>query len=343
MSRVSPSQRLIALGLLSTCGLVSIASAQTPPAADAPADPAAQTPAPEAPPPPPPPPPGKDAKYEFGKVEEVQTVIWKASASAGFSAATGNANVLTFSGGGLVSRNDGKNKVQLNVDSLYGRTSQFTGFEDRNGNMLIESDEPLINETTDTAANLKGLLRYDRFFTAHNTIFAAFFAGFDIPASKQYFLGGQLGYARQVVKTKMHELMAEIGGDFTYDRLIAPVPEPAVFNPEVILGAGRLFVGYTLSVSTHTSVRANVEALINLNNLTIGDRPVSVAEATRVNGKFEFTTQIWKPLSFRAAFTARFNNAPAPFAKFPTPLDHPNHYNQKLDTLTELGLVVNFI
>lgn len=344
MSLASKSQRLLALGLLSTCGVVSLASAQTTPPAPA-ADPAA-TPAPapeQAPPPPPPPAPGKDAKYEFGKVEEVKTVVWKASASAGFSAATGNANILTFSGGGLVSRNDGKNKIQATVEALYGRTSQFTGFEDLNGNMAIEANEPLISETTETAAFLKGLARYDRFFTPNNTLFATFFAGFDNPASKQYFLGGQLGYARQIVKSKMHELAAEVGGDFTYDRLRVPSPEPMGFNPEVILGAGRLYLGYVLSVSTHTSVRANVEALINFNSLTIGDRPVGVAEATRVNGKLEFTTQIWKPLSFRAAFSARFNNAPAPFAKFATPIDHPNHYNQKLDTLTELGLVVNFI
>ncbi len=334
----SASRRLLTLGLLSSFVWVGTASAQT----DAPPPPA-PAPAPEAPPPPPPPPPGKDAKYEFAKVEEVKTVVWKASASAGFSAATGNANILTFSGGGLVSRNDGKNKIQATIDALYGRTSQYTGFDDLNTNGTIQANEPLVSEATETAAFLKGLARYDRFFTANNTIFATFFAGFDNPASKQYFLGGQLGYARQIVKTKMHEMFGEVGGDFTYDYLRAPDPTPMGFNPEVILGSGRLFLGYVLSVSTHTAVRANIETLINFNSLTIGDRAVGVAEATRVNGKLEFTTQIWKPLSFRAAFTARFNNAPAPFAKLPTPIDHPDHYNQKLDTLTELGLVVNFI
>ncbi|MBL9008899.1 MAG: DUF481 domain-containing protein [Myxococcales bacterium] len=338
----SASRRLLTLGLLSSFVWVGTASAQT----DAPPPPPPPAPVPEAqaPPPPPPPPPGKDAKYEFGKVEEVKTVVWKASASAGFSAATGNAEVLNFSGGGLVSRNDGKNKVQVTVEGLYSNTKQPNGFIDTNNNKVLDADESINDPLlTETAANLKGLARYDRFFTTNNTVFATFFAGFDNPASKQYFLGGQLGYARQIVKTKMHEMFGEVGGDFTYDYLRAPDPSPMGFSPEVILGSGRLFLGYVLSVNTHTSVRANVETLINLNALTIGDRSVGAAEATRVNGKLEFTTQIWKPISFRAAFTARFNNAPAPSTRYPSVKEHPEHYNRKLDTLTELGLVVNFI
>ncbi len=344
MFRNMKSRRPLALGLLFTCGLVGVASAQTQtPAPDA----AAQTPAPPPPPveapPPPPPPPGKDAKYEFGKLEEVKKVEWKASASAGFSAATGNAQVLSFSGGGLVSRNDGKNKLQLAADALYTRTTQYTGFEDLNGNMKIDSDEPLTPESQETAASLKGGGRYDRFFSANNTGYLLFFAGFDKPASKDWFLGGQVGYMRQVVKTKMHELLAEVGYDFTFDYLLKADGAAADFRQDVSLHSARLFVGYGLSIGDHSSLRASVEALLNLVSLTIGDRVVGAAEATRVNGKLEFTTKIWKPLSFRAAFNIRFNNAPAPFAKFATPIDHPNHYNQKLDTLTELGLVVNFI
>ena len=48
-------------------------------------------------------------KQEFGKQEEVKEVIWKASASAGFSISTGNASVMTLSGGATASRNDGAN------------------------------------------------------------------------------------------------------------------------------------------------------------------------------------------------------------------------------------------
>jgi hypothetical protein len=190
-------------------------------------------------------------------------------------------------------------------------------------------------------------MRYDRFFTENNTGFLTFYGGLDIPASKEYFLGGQVGYARQIFKTKMHEIFGELGYDFTFDRLKIPDVMPGMmamaYEPNIFLHSGRLFFGYVLSIGDHSSLRLNAEALLNFNPLTIGDRAVGVAEASRVNAKMEFTTKIWKPLSFRAAFSLRYNNAPAVNAKIPSPIDHPYHYNQKLDTLTELGLVANFI
>ena len=65
-------------------------------------------------------------KQEFAKQEEVKEVIWKASASAGFSISTGNASVITVSGGANVSRNDGANKIALNLKGLYGMTDIVT-------------------------------------------------------------------------------------------------------------------------------------------------------------------------------------------------------------------------
>lgn len=351
MSRIVRSTRssLAIVPMLALCAWTDLARAQTapPPApAPAPAPEATPAPAPEAPPPPPPPPPtmGKDAVYSFGKAAEVKAVEWKASASAGFSATTGNARVVTFTGGGAVSRNDGANKIALTLEGVYGETTNQS-FVDSNGNMVADVDQPLeVKELTkQTAAFFKGAARYDRFFTTNNTGYLSFIGGLDIPASKQYFLGGQVGYARQILKTKMHELSAELGYDFTYDRLIAPDPVPIGFSDSVFLHSGRVFLGYLLSIGDHSGVRVSVEALINLTDVTIGDRAVSAAEATRVNGKFEFTTKIWKPLSFRAAFAARYNNAPAVNANIPSPIGHPDHYNQKLDTLTELGLVVSFL
>ena len=67
------------------------------------------------------------------------------------------------------------------------------------------------------------------------------------------------------------------------------------------------------------------------------------AQATRFIGKVEFTTKIWKPLAFRAGFTARYNNAPALTTAFKFAPDFAERYNQPLDTLTELGFVVNFL
>ena len=61
-------------------------------------------------------------KQEFAKSEEVKRVVWKASASAGFSISTGNASVMTLSGGASASRNDGKNKISLVVNATLARS-----------------------------------------------------------------------------------------------------------------------------------------------------------------------------------------------------------------------------
>ena len=211
-------------------------------------------------------------------------------------------------------------------EGLYGLT--------RN-NVIVMPPDPtipaaelpqVVEEQTTTAAFFKGLIRYDRFFTPNNTGFLTFYGGLDIPASKEYFLGGQVGYARQILKTKMHEIFGELGYDFTFDRLNTPATMMGMmampFEPNVFLHSGRLFFGYVLDRRSQP-LRLNAETLLNFNPLTIGDRAVGVAEATRVNAKAEFTTKIWKPLSFAAAFSLRYNNAPAVNAKIPAPSTTP--------------------
>lgn len=283
-----------------------------------------------------------EVKQEFGKQEEVKTVLWKASASAGFSLSTGNANVLTLSGGGNVTRNDGVNKIAFNLKGLYGVTD-LPLFTDANGNKVVDADAELANERKTTAGLFLASFRYDRFFTKNNSGYISVNAGLDYPASKEFMGGAQIGYARQLVNTKLHLLSAELGYDFSYTRFRAPEIPPPTFEPNLFLHAGRLYLGYVLSVADHTTVEANVEALINLNSTHIGDRDVGVAAASRVNGQLAFTTKVWKALSLRAAATLRYNNAPGLTTQFPFAPDFPNRYNQKLDTLTELQLVINFI
>ena len=283
-----------------------------------------------------------EVKQEFGKLEDVKTVVWKASASAGFSISTGNASVMTLSGGFAASRNDGTNKIALGLKGIYGLTD-IAVYTEGTGNMMADSDSELSVTRKTTAALLLGTFRYDRFFSKSNSGYITASAGLDNPASKRFMGGGQIGYARQIVNTKMHLLSAELGYDFNYTNYIAPEAPPAGFTENVFLHSARIFAGYVLSVADHTTVEANVEALINFNVAHIVDRDVGAAQATRVNGQLAFTTKIWKSLSLRAASMLRYNNAPGLTTLFPFAPDFPGRYNQKLDTLTELQLVVNFI
>ncbi|HMY59193.1 MAG TPA: DUF481 domain-containing protein [Pseudomonadota bacterium] len=281
-------------------------------------------------------------KQEFGKQEEVKEVIWKASASAGFSISTGNASVMTLSGGANASRNDGTNKIALGIKGIYGVTD-IVVFTDANGNKVADDESELTVDRKRTAALLLGTFRYDRFFSKNNTGYLMASAGLDLPASKQFMGGGQIGYSRQLVNTKMHLLSAELGYDFNYTKYIVPDVPPANFAENVFLHSARIFAGYVLSVADHTSVEANVEALVNFNTAHIGDRDVGAGSATRVNGQLAFTTKVWKALSLRAATMLRYNNAPGLTTAFAYDPNFAGRYNQKLDTLTELQLVVNFL
>lgn len=269
-------------------------------------------------------------------------MVWRASSSLGFSATTGNSNVISISGSATVSRNDGWNKIALGVEGVYGVTKTLV-LNDTNGNMLADTPDEVGEEQRTTAAFFTGWARYDRFFSARNSGYIGLLSGFDFPASLQAKVGAQIGYSRLLLKTAMHELSAEAGYDFTFDRLIPPEMPPPDFVDSVYLHSMRLFLGYVVTVSTHTTIRANIEALINLNNVFIADREVAAGYASRVKGKLEFTTKVWKPLSFRAAFSGRFNNAPALNVVLKYSPDNPARYNQTFDTLTEIGLVVQFL
>lgn len=281
-------------------------------------------------------------KQEFGKQEEVKQVVWKASAAAGFSITTGNASVTTISGGASVSRNDGANKLALNLKGLYALTD-LPVLRDLDSDGLVGSDAELDTERKTTAGLFLASLRYDRFFTKNNSGYITLNGGLDYPASKDFLGGGQVGYARQILSTKMHLLSGELGYDLNYTRFRAPEPEPADFQANLLLHSGRIFLGYMLSVADHTSVEANLEALINFNVAKIGDRDVDPGAASRLNAQLAFTTKVWKALSLRAAGSLRYDNAPGLTTQFKYKDGFPNRYNQKLDTLTELQLVINFI
>ncbi len=261
--------------------------------------------------------------YKFTEVKEVKQVEWKASASAGFTLAAGNANVLTLSGGANASRNDGKNLIALDLSGVYALVT-VPSLIDRetsgapcaamsmmNGcNGLVDRGEEVGSESKTTAGFLLFKGRYDRFFSPQNAGFLTAFSGLDVPASKKAIVGGQIGYSRTLVKSPLHEIKAELGADITYNNYV--LADGAVGQANLFLASARLFLGYALSLGENTQFLAKAESLINLNRATIVERMAGPADATRVNANFALTTKVWQRLSFRFSFGLRYDNCPAP-------------------------------
>jgi hypothetical protein len=294
-----------------------------------------------------------DPKYQYGKQEAVKEVIWKVAASLGFAAATGNSRVLTLTGGANASRNDGDNKLTLDANGIYAVTTISSL---NNGAAVAETAGDISDQSKTTAANFLFKARYDRFFKEIHSIYLVGFIGLDEPASKLVFGGAQLGYAVAAVKTKRNELSLEAGADYTGTLYSVPSSDPTALTTQVVhIASARLFAGYTLTLNDSTSLTASVEGLINLHHVKISGRDFGAAEASRIYGKLALTTKLYKALSFRAAFNLRFDDAPAARTDIKICAadgTDPNcqiaatdtvRFHQKVDTLTEIGLVATFL
>ena len=298
-----------------------------------------------------------EPKYDFGKAEEVKDVIWKASANAGFILTSGNSSTVTVSGGLNISRNDGKNKLTLDGAGAYAQSqlrapSDLPAAQGGNNNGLIDTPNEAYNRVTQTTAqNWLLRLRYDRFFTTRNSGYLVGFVGQDVVAGKSLLAGGQVGYSRLLLHSEMNELAAEVGYDYSFNQYIDPS------TPAVHIHSARVFLGYLLTLTKDTAINASLEGLFNGNSINVGppgdpNTHFGTFEAFRMRGNVSLTTRLYKSISARLAFTARYDNAPAPLSiKDVTfmPLTGPGGVNlgvprnEKLDTITEAALVVSFL
>jgi putative salt-induced outer membrane protein YdiY len=281
-----------------------------------------------------------DPKFTYGTQEDTKgKVIWKSAVQAGLVLNTGNANSFAFTAGGTASMLDGWNRLQLDVNGSYARATAISA-ADTNMSGFIDPNE--ISHTTSTSAELWNLkLRYDRFLSKNNSIYATAFASGNRPAGIIVATGAQVGYSRQLIKTDMHLLVAELGYDFTFQDNVTP----NTLNLDI--HSLRMFAGYTITLSKEVGIQTGVEILGNLNSLP-GYTPNTTVGAfgnTRVNANAALNARIWKNIGFQVSFLARYTNNPAPLPNFGT-LGFAAGFTpraQRLDTVTSLSLVITLL
>ncbi len=290
--------------------------------------------------------------FTYAKPEEAAPpkVEWKVQAKGGVVATSGNSQSGTASFGMGASRKEGNNKLTLEGNVAYGRSTVWTPVVDTSvtPNVVVGLDGK--GTTTTNNWNTRG--RYDRFFTLNNAGYLTALAASDKIAGKSFFGGGQIGYSRQVLKSAMHLLTAELGYDLSYESYVS---QPGKTLDAVTIHSARLFVGEVLKLSAATGVTASAEALFNLNKegsaYKVGtqDKGVDAFHDTRLVGKLGLTTTLIKSLSFGFGFTVRYDQNPAPR---PLPASTPSGvgykstffpFADKVDTLTEASLVYTFL
>ncbi len=275
-------------------------------------------------------------EFRYGKPEAVKGVEWKAAVSAGVILTTGNSRALTLSGSALASRRKGDDKLTLEAAGAFARSEVLIAF-DLNGNGMIGADE-IARDTQTTTRNWTAKLRYDRFFGGATSVYLSARLGGDEPAGKNLFGGGQVGLSRELVKDDMHEIVSELGYDFTYESYVA------VNAPNLAIHSARAFLGYNAKLSADTGFLVNVEALFNLNEESRPTGNLDPFEDTRATAKAALTTKLVSHFSFRFSFTAKFDNEPAPLPAFPLPYEAGFvPLADKLDAITEIALIVSII
>lgn len=288
----------------------------------------------------------QEPKFEYGKAEEVKevkSVEWKADAQAGAILTTGNSHTTTMAAGFNASRKAGDNKLGIEIGAAYGKADLKVINDDRNEDGVITADEFYTVEST-APNNYLGKIRYDRFLTEKNSLYASARVGADKAAGKSFIAGGQLGYSRLLIKTGSHEIAGEFGYDFSYESYESADAD------SVQIHSGRVFLGYAGALSADTGLTGQVELLTNVNeekdaieNET-GGKGVDAFADNRVVAKLGLNTKLTTSVSFRFGFTAKYDSAPAPiapgtpgFASGFTPL------SEELDTITDVGLIVNLL
>lgn len=288
----------------------------------------------------------QDPKFAYEKPPEEKdtkpTVEWKASAQAGLMLTSGNSRSTTFSAGANGSRKQGRNKFGVEAGWAYTE-SELRIAADANGDGKVGRGE--IQSTDQTTANawfLKG--RYDFFLAVKDSLFLAGRVGGDKPAGKELTGGGQIGYSRTLAKTAMHDVVAELGYDFTYESYVADVD---ALNIHSI----RAFLGYTGTFSDTTSLVVSGEYLTNVNeeNAPVDDTGklgIDPFGDNRFTGKLALTTKFNDDISLRFGFTARLDTAPAPLPPVPGSMGYEAGFAplaEELDTTTELTLIINLL
>lgn len=276
-----------------------------------------------------------DPTFQFGKAEEVKDVKgveWNASAEFGLVFTTGNSETTTITGGAKAARKEGNNKLSFDLGGAFAQ-SGVRQLRDQNGDGLINDEGEIVTVTTTSSRNLTGKLRYDRFLTEHNSLFAAAVGSTDEPAGKELVLGGQIGYSRLLYKSERHELAGEAGIDYSREKLIAGDPLSIV--------SARFFVGYKGTLSQGTSADASAELLSNLNELDTPTGTASLGEDTRVNGKLGVTSKLTASLSLNTGLELKYDNKPAPL-KISNLAAGFVPESSKLDTIMKASLIYSF-
>lgn len=212
------------------------------------------------------------------------------TAQLGGQLTTGNTETWSLSAGLDGSYRWDKNKIALVAGANFGQS-----IADVNGDGRLDDDEREAGKT-EQARKLFGDARYDRYFSAKDSLYVLAgvltdpFAGFDNRAH------AQLGYSRILVgPDKPVTIVTELGFDVAREDYVEGV-DP---NDAIILAA-RALVGFNYKISESASFNDTIEVYEN----------VQTPEDVRILNKATLSTKISSMFSLNLSHSLTFDNVP---------------------------------
>ncbi|MCB0271771.1 MAG: DUF481 domain-containing protein [Bdellovibrionales bacterium] len=166
--------------------------------------------------------------------------------------------------------------------------------------------------TQTNTKNWKTLLRYDRFVSDPMSIFTFGHIGQNIPGGFDLRYGAALGLAHYLLQNDNSSFKYEAGYDFTREERVGVA--------DANIHSGRLYLQFTHKLNANVYFAQDVESLFNL----------QIAEDIRLNTLTSLNVNLTEKMAFQVGYQVRFDNQPVSGFK-------------EIDTLTQMGLNVNFL
>jgi putative salt-induced outer membrane protein YdiY len=213
----------------------------------------------------------------------------KVAADLGATWASGNTENLAVNAAGHASHTWDKNKLGLELLVNYGRS-----IVDANADTFLDQTERDAG-FVDTAGHYSADLRYDRFLSEKDSVYALAGALADRFAGYDSRVHGQVGYGHWFVKNDSTELSGELGFDVADENYVVGVTpgDDIIYSVREMLGVKHKF-------NEEVGIEEKIEAYESVEDFS----------NTRVLNAIALTSNVSGKVAIKLSHTLAFDNVP---------------------------------
>jgi putative salt-induced outer membrane protein YdiY len=274
----------------------------------------------------------QEPTFTFTQPEPTPGVTWKGSGQLGLTATSGNSDAVGATLGARLSRRSGRTRVSGEARGAYARSQINLAVESDGVEGIGPAELHTVTQTTTEAWELR--LRVDRYLGERNSLYASAAASGDRPAGKRLLGEAQLGYARALVLSPVHELTVELGYDLAHQDFVTS-------SASTTSHSARAFVGYQILPWRELALRLSVDSLANLAPEHGPTGTVEALHHARVLARAEADVKVGAKGAIGLRLRARYDSAPAPLPQLGGQAFEPGFVPlaERLDRTTELVFV----